>query len=151
MVEGRTLDAQRGVAYDLLKDVFGTVESIRLTIMPANQTVALRAESESDAAVPVGLCEHQRALMFDPSDDGLEINDQNVVGVLLPLRMFARIQRDIAALLPDRRSLTGTPGRLAHEQHHDHGRDPHGDSDEHADERSDERSEAQHPASGGRT
>jgi hypothetical protein len=125
MVDGETLDTERGITYDLLKDVFGTIERVTLTAMPAGESVHLRAESESDEAVPVGLCEHQRALMFDPSDNGLEINNQHVIGLLLPLRTFARIQRDIAGLLPANRSLTGTPGQLVHE--HDH--DDHHDGD----------------------
>lgn len=135
MVDGETLDTERGITYDLLKDVFGVIESIHLTIMPTNESVHLRVESESDSIVPVGLCEHRQAVMFDPNDDGLEINNQHVIGLLLPTQTFARIQRDIDELLPDDRSLTGTPGRLAHEQGGD------GDGDEHG--------EGQHPTAGG--
>lgn len=113
-VEGRTLVAEEGVVYDILKYVFGKFETIRLIAVPANESVHLRAKSETDTAVPLGLCQRQQALMFAPDDGGLEINHQEVVGLKLPLRAFARIQRDIAALLPDDRPLEGTPARLSH-------------------------------------
>lgn len=113
-VEGRTLAVEEGVTYDILKYVFGKFETIRLFALPTSESVQMRAKTETDTAVPLGLCQRQRALMFHPDDGGLEINDQEVVGLKLPLRAFARIQRDIAALLPDDRSLEGTPARLSH-------------------------------------
>jgi hypothetical protein len=130
-VEGRTLAVEEGVTYDILKYVFGKFETIRLIALPANESVQLRAKTETDTAVPLGLCQRQRALMFHPDDGGLEINNQEVVGLKLPLRAFARIQRDLATLLPDGCPLEGTPARLSHtdtdpespaetDQHDDH-------------------------------
>jgi hypothetical protein len=113
-VEGRTLAVEEGVTYDIWKYVFGTFETIRLIALPTNESVQLRAKTESDTAAPLGLCQRQQALMFHPDDGGLEINNQEVVGLKLPLRAFARIQRDLAALLPDGRSLEGTPAQLPH-------------------------------------
>lgn len=113
-VEGRTLAVEEGVTYDIWKYVFGKFETIRLVALPTNESVQLRAKTESDTAVPLGLCQRQRALMFHPDDGGLEINSQEVVGLKLPLQAFARIQRDLAALLPDGRSLEGTPAQLPH-------------------------------------
>lgn len=130
-VEGRTVTVEEGVTYDILKYVFGGFETIRLIALPTGDSVHLRAKTESDTAVPLGLCQRHHALMFHPDDGGLEINDQEVVGLKLPLRAFARIQRDIAALLPDNHPLEGTPARLSHtdtgpespaetDQHDDH-------------------------------
>jgi hypothetical protein len=113
-VEGRTLAVEQGVVYDIWKYVFGKFETIRLIALPTNESVQLRAKTESDTATPLGLCQRQRALMFHPDDGGLEINNQEVVGLKLPLQAFARIQRDLAALLPDGRSLEGTPAQLPH-------------------------------------
>ena len=113
-VEGRTLAVEKAVTYDILKYVFGKFETIRLIALPTSESVQLRAKTETATAVPLGLCQRQRALMFHPNDGGLEINNQEVVGLKLPVRAFARIQRDIAALLPDGRSLEGTPARLSH-------------------------------------
>ena len=113
-VEGRTLAVEEGVTYDIWKYVFGKFETIRLIALPTNESVQLQAKTESDTAVPLGLCQRQQALMFHPDDGGLEINNQEVVGLKLPLQAFARIQRDLAALLPDGRSLDGTPARLSH-------------------------------------
>lgn len=114
MVEGRTLTVEKGTVYDILKYVSGVFETIRLIAMPANGSVQLRAKTETDTAGSPGLCQRRRAIMFHPDDGGLEINNQQVVGLKLPLRAFARIQRDIAALLPDDRPLEGTPARLLH-------------------------------------
>ena len=113
-VEGRTLAVEQGVTYDIWKYVFGKFETIRLIALPTNESVQLRAKTEADTAAPLGLCQRQQALMFHPDDGGLEINNQEVVGLKLPLRAFARIQRDLAALLPDDRSLEGTPAQLPH-------------------------------------
>jgi hypothetical protein len=113
-VEGRTVAVEEGVTYDILKYVFGGFETIRLIALPTGESVHLRAKTESDTAVPLGLCQRHRALMFHPDDGGLEINNQEVVGLKLPLRAFARIQRDLAALLPNNHPLEGTPARLSH-------------------------------------
>jgi len=114
-VEGRTLSAEQGIAYDILKYVFGGFETVRLLAFPANGSVQLQARAEADTATPLGLCQPQQALMFHPDDGGLTINNQEVIGLKLPLRAFARIQRDLAVLLPDDRSLEGTPARLLHD------------------------------------
>ena len=113
-VEGRTLAVEEGVTFDILKYVFGRFETIRLIALPTSRSVCLRAKTEADTAIPLGLCQRQQALMFHPDGGGLKINNQEVVGLRLPLRAFARIQREIAALLPDDRPLEGTPARLSH-------------------------------------
>ncbi|HET7323567.1 MAG TPA: hypothetical protein VFJ06_04480 [Halococcus sp.] len=113
-VEGRTVAVEEGVTYEIFKYVFGSFETIRLIAFPTAESVHLCAKTESDTAASLGLCDRQQALMFHPDDGGLEINNQEVVGLKLPLRAFARIQHDIAALLPDDCPLEGTPARLSH-------------------------------------
>lgn len=121
MVEGKRIgNIEQGTIFFINKQLFGEVISIEIVITPclsdeSDEWVHLSAQADGDPAFALGLCERRHALMF-PEDEGLEVGNQEVVGLILDEFTFNQIKGNVKDVLPlDKIWIEGTPAQLSHE------------------------------------